>query len=253
MPMMHDRPVSLRTDYHDAYDVWLERPGPGTVCFSRLAADSWSVHRTQMFDLFDRLGLAHPAYQAASQFSPEDRLVLYEEPYAHCGEGKRLTTAQEVLEAGEGDLMASAFIDDFPGLSYRYFVIAGHGAWFEHWSTEDWRSNCGDGDLSPISQVRGPVHGLPDIQQACLPVRNPIFAIDFVAQRTPGGIRLLAIDWNPAPRLSGTPAHTEFIKLYRSNEGIAGALRDSVLAEANRLGVEILDNNRILLSAPTHL
>ena len=156
--------VSLKTDYHDCYDVWLERPGlPGNICFSRMAGDSWSVHRTAMFELFDRLGLVHPAYRRVVEFGSEDALVVYTDPFSHCGEGKLRMTAREAMAGGLGECFASAYIGDLPGFSYRYFVIAGHGAWFQHWSTEDWRSNCGDGDLSSLDDDRGHLLGLPEI------------------------------------------------------------------------------------------
>jgi len=240
--------VSLRTDYHDCYDVWLDRPALGQPCFSRMAADSWSVHRSQMFALFDHLGLPCPAYQQASLFGAAEAIVLYEAPYSHCGEGKRLTTGAEAVATGLGDVFASAFVPDFPGLSYRYFVVAGHGAWFEHWSTEDWRSNCGDGDLAPISGRHGRILNIEAIENACQPLRNPVFAIDFVARKTPNGIQLLAIDWNPAPRLAGTPAHAEMFVRFGSNQGLAEAIAEATLRELARTGLKTLDNNQILLA-----
>ena len=145
-----------------------------------------------MFALFDHLGLPHPRYQSAALFAPEDAIVLYEEPFAHCGEGKRLTTGAEALAMGHGDLYASAFVPDFPGDSFRYFVVAGAGGWFEHWSTEDWRSNCGDGDLAPLTPRHGPFLDLAGLETACRRIRNPVFAIDFVAQRVGTQVQLLA-------------------------------------------------------------
>lgn len=237
--------VSLKSDYHDCYDVWLEAPGCGDVCFSRMAGDSWSVSRPEMFRLFEKLGLRTPLFQRAADFAPDARIVLYEDAYAHCGEGKRLTTGLNAVECGLGDAHASAFVGDLPGLSYRYFVVAGQGAWFEHWSAEDWRSNCGDGDLAAISDERGRLLGLPEIEAACLPLLNPVWAIDFVGRRCEAGIELLAIDWNPAPRLAGTPAADALRARHGGNEGLAKAISEAVLREAARQNVRTVDNNRI--------
>jgi hypothetical protein len=239
--------VSLRSDYHDCYDVWLEDPGCGDVDFSRMAGDSWSVPREAMFGLFGRLGIATPRFQKAADFSPDEQIVLYEDAYAHCGEGKRLVTAAEAVAAGQGQVSASEFVGDFPGLSYRLFVVGGVGAWFEHWSLEDWRSNCGDGDLGLVTEGRGHVLGLKEIEAACRGLRNPLWAIDFVGRRTEAGIELLAIDWNPAPRLAGTPAAEALRARHGGNEGIAKAVREAVLREAARKNVRTVDNNRILL------
>jgi len=245
MPLDHSR-ISLKSDYYDVYDAWLERPASGDITFSRMAGDSWSVHRSQMFQLFDGLGLPHPAFQKASAFAPGEAIVVYEAPFSHCGEGKRLTTGAQAIVDGFGDAPASAFVADFPGLSYRYFVVAGHGAWFAHWSTEDWRSNCGDGDLGPATDEHGPLLNLTEIEKACAPLRNPVYAIDFVARRAASGVTLLAIDWNPAPRLAGTPAHTILSAKLGGNQGIAQAIALAVLQEVDRNGLASLDNNQIL-------
>jgi hypothetical protein len=244
--------IALKTDYHDCYDVWLERPGSGAPCLGRMAGDSWSVHRSDMFDLFDRLGLAHPAYGRVAGFGPGDRIVVYSEPFAHCGEGKRFTTGAEAMADGLGDAFASAYVADLPGHSYRLFVIAGRGAWFQHWSVEDWRSNCGDGDLSSLNSDHGTLLGVEAIEAACAPVRNPVYAIDFVGQRVADGLRLLAIDWNPAPRLAGTPAQADLAGRWGGHQGLAEAIAAATLRELAAAGGTFLDNNRILLApAPT--
>ena len=155
---------SLKTDYHDCYDIWFESPAVGLPCFSRLATDSWSVNRTDMFLLFEKIGLPKPAYRKATFFQPTDRIVVYTDPFSHCGEGKLLLTQEDAIALGYQDCLASLYIADIPGMSYRYFVIAGKGAWFQHWSTEDWRSNCGDGDLSPIE---GEFLNIKEIETAC--------------------------------------------------------------------------------------
>ena len=240
-----ERRVALKTDYHDCYDVWLDRPGSADVCFSRLAGDSWSVHRTQMFELFDVLGMFHPLYQKSAHFDASESIVVYSDPFSHCGEGKWLMTGEDALRGGLVESFASLFIPDFPGLSYRYFVAAGHGTWFEHWSTEDWRSNCGDGDLSPLSEDRGKLLNLPDIEAACRILRNPVYAIDFVARKVEGGVQLLAIDWNPAPRLAGTPAHDAMVARWGSNQGLARAISSAVVEVAELAGVDFIDNNQI--------
>jgi len=232
--------VALESDYHDCYDVWLEREGD--VCFSRVAEDSWSVSRSDMFHLFDTLGIDHPEFTQVLYVDPFKSWVVYVDAYAHCGEGKLLVT-EGVFPQDADSCYASEYIPDFPGVSYRYFVVAGKGAWFKHWSTEDWKSNCGDGDLSPMTEG---FQNQDYIEVACKFIKNPVYAIDFVAQRVPeGSSRLLAIDWNPAPRLAGTPAHDDMLGYFGSNQGIARAISESVISRLGSQGT--LDNNKIIV------
>jgi hypothetical protein len=163
--------------------------------------------------------------------------VLYSDPTKHCGDGKELVTADYNTPI---QYWASEYIPDFPGLSYRYFVIANKGFWFEHWSTEDWRSNCGEGDFGPLTDRLGEIYNLNQIESSCRRIQNPVYAIDFVAQRSGSGIYLLAIDWNPAPRLAGTPVEKCFQKFFGGNKGIAQAISNRVLLHPSW---EYFDNN----------
>jgi hypothetical protein len=188
-----------------------------------------------MFGLFDDLGLVHPEYEKVVYVEPCKPWVVYTDNYAHCGEGK-LLVKDGIFPQDVDSCYASEYIPDFPGLSFRYFVIAGQGAWFEHWSTDDWKSNCGDGDLGPL---RDGILNKEEIEEACKKVGNAVFAIDFVAKKTEEGIYLGAIDFNTAPRLQGTPAHQILLDKFGSNQKIAEAISDW----AAKYGV--YDNNEL--------
>ena len=142
---------------------------------------------------------------------------------------------------------ASAYEADFPGSSWRLLSCGGHRSWFRHQSFDDWRSNAGDGDLYEILNGED-VGGGPDVE---LPsgfeerILNPVWAIDFVAKKEPSGkASLLAVDFNTAPRVAGTP--------------LARRVSASALAEGVRTAVEkmnsagtgpsLVNNNKLLLA-----
>jgi hypothetical protein len=219
---------SLLTDYRDSYDIWFEDYGP---TFKRMARESWSISRQDMFHFFEKVGLQTPKWGPCSSFLPDTKVVAYTDIFAHCGEGKDLIVAKD-----GGDTLASEYVDEEVGVCYRYFNLAGQGAWFLHKSFDSWKSNCGDGDLGKMP-TRFHTQG---IERALGTLKNPLYAIDFV-ERKKG---LLAIDFNPAPRLSGTPANWILQQKFGSNHQIYLAI-DNWL---NKLvGNQDFDNNQIFL------
>jgi hypothetical protein len=86
---------------------------------------------------------------------------------------------------------------EIKGLSWRYLQIGTESFWLEYTSTEDWRSNCGEGDINMF--FRDKTELFPDKSYKKMP-KYPLFAIDFV----PDGDVIYAIDFNIAPGISGT-------------------------------------------------
>jgi hypothetical protein len=69
----------------------------------------------------------------------------------------------------------------------------------EYTSIEDWRSNCGDGDIQLF--FRDKTELLSDHQYKDLLIfKYPLFAIDFV----PVDNEIYAVDFNIAPQVKGT-------------------------------------------------
>ena len=227
---------SIKSDYTDCYDPWFSLSGPGIPVFHRIAQHSWSIERIEMFKTFRHLGLITPAFGRADQFS-DLQVVAYTDTLAHCGEGKELGPA----DSFPPDTLVSLYIPDFPGVSYRYFNICGASAWFKHYSTEDWKSNCGDGDLEEMPLEISTEEIDEKLHKAFL---NPVYAIDFVARQTETGIKLLAIDFNPAPKLAGTPARLGIEKRLHGSKGIARLIVDRLDVIAREVDY---DNNRIHL------
>lgn len=193
-----------------------------------------------MFRAFQDLGLVTIWWGQAQDFTDDIEVVAYTDPLAHCGEGKELGLAGDFPR----ETLVSFYESSFPGVSYRYFNICGVSAWFKHWSTEDWRSNCGDGDLDVMPQDIDTDYIDRTLQNAFL---NPVYAIDFVGAQTDSGILLKAIDFNPAPKLAGTPARAVIERALGGSKGIAQAIsaRLDLISPGQNY-----DNNQIHLSAP---
>ena len=73
-------------------------------------------------------------------------------------------------------------------VSYRHLQIGDRAFWIRYTSFNDWRSNCGDGDIDLIEE------------RNIIPIKQPLFAIDFVKYNN----NYYAIDFNIAPGIKGT-------------------------------------------------
>lgn len=194
--------LQLKSDYLDCYDHWFEREGD--VLFSRVAEGSWGLSRARMFEIFSELGLSHPKFGRVDLFQPSEKIVVYLDEFAHQGEGKVLLTAQEAKERGFSQKIASLYIEDVKSTSWRLLAAGGLRSLFRVISFEDWRSNCGDGDI--LAALGNEI--FPD-GVIFSKILNPIWAIDFVGKPTKDGMRLLAVDFNTAPKIVGTPLAKE--------------------------------------------
>jgi hypothetical protein len=193
-----------------------------------------------MFRTFKELGLETPNWGMAGQFDPTAWVVAYTDPLAHCGEGKELGMAGTFPQ----DMLVSAYEATLPGVSYRYFNICCDSAWFKHFSTKDWRSNCGEGDLEEMVGFESQCREIDKKLEHAF--WNPVYAIDFVVGPSRDGLvlNLKAIDFNPAPKLAGTPIKD---MLLRRNGGSKGIVR-TITARLDHIAHEIdYDNNQIHL------
>lgn len=197
--------IRLLSDFTDYYDHWFDSSAKQT--FRRYSTDG--LDRFGQLDLMERNGLRVPPWGSVRRLvndpgrygAPEAKLpklsknakslVVYTDPKAHCGEGKVLLSIDEAM-ARHPDCLATEYIADCPGLSWRYLQIGIHGFWLECRSDTDWRSNYGDGSWQVIGRQEG--WGPPPFV-----VKRPLYAIDFVI-----GDRLYAVDYNVSPGVRGT-------------------------------------------------
>lgn len=197
--------LKLISDFHDYYDHQFDLEGE---TFRRVTTDGLS--RQELLEYLQKLEFTVPTFgtvrELGSLLEPQDRVVLHHDIWAHRGDGKELTTMKEALEKYP-DVLATQFIQfnvpgtkpEVKGLSWRYLQIGTESFWIEYTSTEDWRSNCGDGDINLFFRDKTELfsdHQYDDL----LRFKFPLFAVDFV----PDGETLYAVDFNIAPGVRGT-------------------------------------------------
>lgn len=188
--------IHLKSDFRDYYDhCYTARDTGFDVTHRRLSRDG--ISRRVNLDTLVAMGCRVPPYGRVITLTPRiptvasKALVVYTDQYAHAGEGKVLVTPQQAL-ARHPYRLAMVYLppDEGVGTSYRLLVIGRRGFWLRYRAAEDWRSNCGDGDIKLVEEVNPPTNA----------VSLPLYAVDFVRYRN----RLYALDFNSAPGLSGT-------------------------------------------------
>jgi hypothetical protein len=197
--------LKLISDFTDYYDHHFDAEGD---TFRRVTTDG--LNRIEILDYLHQLEFTTPLcgtpLELASELEPDDKIVLHHDLYVHRGEGKTLSTMKEALKDFP-ETFATQFIPfNVPGtkpevkaLSWRYLQIGTEAFWLEYTSTEDWRSNVGDGDI--LLFFRDKTELFSDRQyDVLLKFKFPLFAVDFV----PDGDKLYAVDFNIAPGVRGT-------------------------------------------------
>lgn len=209
------RILELRSDFRDYYDHWFA--GSGQRADNVYERQSRSgMDRPAMLNYLKGLGVTTPAFgtvrelasrmdtfaQGLSANTRKELLrdagdvVVYTDPGAHGGGGKIKLGLAVALEQFPNHF-ASEYIPNTisgHGQSIRYLRIGQRQFWLRYTSEDDWRSNCGEVEIEFLGEdfsatpraLMGPSH-------------VPILAIDFVFST-----HMYAIDYNIAPRLTGT-------------------------------------------------
>jgi len=121
------------------------------------------------------------------------KVVVYTAPLQHCGEGKELLNYQEAQQRFPNSF-ASEYLDYEVGVSYRVLRIGFQYYIMQYASKNDWRSNCGDCEVTGIKALSNK-YGLGGFGKMNL---GPMVAIDFVPL-SGHPHHLAAIDLNQAP------------------------------------------------------
>jgi hypothetical protein len=190
--------MKIISDFLDYYFPYASGDGPTLILNSR-----GGPSRPEQFALLNSKAINTPPFGKIEDvmgyfWKTEniyiDKVVVYEDEYAHCGEGKRLATTKSLsMELWDDihakDYFCSAYLPKNIGVSWRRLQIGPHAFWIEYVSRESWMSNVGDGDCSVIG-VDWNSNDNP------FPA-YPIYAIDYVIGR-----ELYAVDLNIAPGIS---------------------------------------------------
>lgn len=221
------RILELKSDFRDYYDHWFAGTGQRADDIYERQSRS-GMERPAMLNYLKDLGVTTPAFGTVQELASRmasfaqglsiDTLkqllhdagdvVIYTDPGAHGGGGKIKLSLAAALEQYPNHF-ASEYIPNTAsghGQSIRYLRIGQRQFWLRYSSRDDWRSNCGDVEIEFLGEdfsatpraLMGPSH-------------VPIFAIDFVFST-----HMYAVDYNIAPRLTGTgledvmPGHAVF-------------------------------------------
>lgn len=187
--------LKLISNFVDYYDHWFDSDGN---IFKRVTTDG--MIRGRMFSFLRQRGLSTPIYGVVSHLKnafyleDDDKIVVYIDEKLHCGEGKQLMTLKEAFDDKKlQSCLCTQYINtDNPfnyAVSYRHLQIGDRAFWIRYVSYNDWRSNCGDGDIELLEEV------------ISMKIPNtPLYAIDFVEKN---GI-YYAVDYNISPGIRGT-------------------------------------------------
>lgn len=192
--------IKLSSDFRDYYDHWFSNDPEPDINFYRRTKNGLS--KNQQFQILKDLGLNTPVFNTASWFYENNQygidIVLYTDPFAHCGEGKFRINSEVVPFLKDPNLIfASEYISnrsyDGAVYSYRHLQI-GQKAFtlrYVNYTQDEWRSNVGN-------QIRIDLLGEAEI----IGYDYPLFAIDYLYNED--GIKL-AFDFNTAPGIKSTP------------------------------------------------
>lgn len=186
------RAPKLVSDFTDCYDHWFAgTDARGT--FSRMAGHG--QHRSLDHDLLESAGFQVPPRGIhLALLAPGKDVVIYDDPHAHRGDGKRRAKVKDI-HAGE---YAIRWVGpEKGGESWRLLVLGRKMFLLSYKSTTDWRSNF-DPEVRVYSGP--PFYDTKVMEVRALKLNLPLAAIDFVAD----GDTLWALDLNTAPQVKGT-------------------------------------------------
>lgn len=180
--------LKLVSDFHDYYDPWFDRDGD--TVFRRMTTDGPS--RIQMFDIFSKKKSVYnpPIHGIVRDIWKESqKLVVYTDLRAHCGEGKELLPSEQAYQKYPY-AFASEYIETDKPASLRTLQI-GWVSYYIHYESDDkWRSNVGDVNI----ELRGMGAQNEHLEEW------PLVAIDYVI----GKNGPQAVDLNVAPGIRHT-------------------------------------------------
>lgn len=231
--------VKLISDFREYYDHHFDLDGTPFVRKSSQGPD-----REEMLFMMFGLGLAVPThgtveelhknaialYESQEQFNEQKggdllEVVVYTDTNAHRGEGKLRMKLNDALAKYPTNYAAQYVPNaDAGSKTWRFLAIGDTHYWLEYKSTDDWRSNAGNTSVRLLGKEDADLISTKyHINIAAGNIRVPLYAIDFVPVRS--GRELIAVDFNTAPGLNGTPIQDTI-----SGEKVAALIKAKMLS-----------------------
>lgn len=201
--------IGLESDFRDFYDHWFDKE-PVDYVLRRNTKPDDGISKRNQFELLEHAGFSVPVHGYVQDIwsrTSKDYLVVYDDEFAHCGEGKTLwRKTKAAMEAPRK--YCSVFIETtndplVRSESKRLLAIGDCMFWLTY-KSNGWMSNHAEDievsvngeTLRRQSYEREGEHDFDFLN------RYPLFAIDFVKSLSSN--LLMAIDFNTSPGLKGT-------------------------------------------------
>jgi hypothetical protein len=216
--------IGLLSNYVDYYDHWfIPSFEAADVQFSRMNDRRWP--KWMQIKILRDWGFRTPETAYLYPYEPvniyTDKIVLYDDPYVHNGEGKKITTLADAKTYNPyliyGDIpylmeYQESLSDAGNPISYRYLSIGGERFYlsYESLGKDSWQSNVGSEVEIKLLEFEefSEYTKVPYEPWTGLDERLPLFAIDFL--RSEKRAVHYAVDFNVAPGLRGTPIEDMF-------------------------------------------
>lgn len=198
--------MKLISDFNDWYDIAFDGRGKE---FYRISSSG--MPRPKMLKYLKTNNFNVPLFGRIKMLSnyPIHKVVIHSDLRAHQGIGKILITIDDAIQKYPNYFGVEFIVPDEKGCSYRFLKVGWRRWWIKYLSTEDWRSNCGDGDYEVLEK------GFDDYLPQRLPDFPVLVAIDFIF----AGNRLWAIDYNIAPGLQPLNGYISPFEIIELLEG----------------------------------
>lgn len=187
---------------HNFWEPWMAAFDTEGQPFRLVTTDGPS--RIEMINIFKHAGLSVPLFGKYNDFvrwgyRDDRKVVIHKNIYSHCGEGKELKYFNKLTKEDKQNYLME-YVEFPESLDSPYyakstrFLFVGNDYCFKYhyYSSNDWRSNCGDGEITEPINIE-----IPNWRYC---IYYPFFAVDFVGPDN----CLKAIDLNIAPGIDRT-------------------------------------------------
>lgn len=208
--------IILKSDFIDFYDHQFDvnTGSEDFIVFNRFSKSG--MNREQMFKFFRENNIRTPEFGKVKEFALNDKLIVYTDIDAHCGEGKILINSKEDYEKYK-DSFCVEYIEGTNNESYRLLKIGYRHFWLKYKSEDNWQSNVGDVEIKVLAELKHPLFEK-------IGVEYPLLGIDYIFKE----FEMLAVDYNISPGLKFSG-----IEKYMSPNDIYNDIKEYIVCRNN--------------------
>lgn len=207
----------IDSDFNDWYDTFFDSAKSYNGVYITLVRDScdYSYSKTMALVILGKIYKV-PIHGLVTSFDPDTKVVVYEDQYAHAGEGKILTTPRQCKNK---ELECSLYMKpDEPGTAFRYLRVGIHNFHLRY-KSNTWMSNMNP-DITAQEMTPADLQDFSLINQ-CGFRQKPLLALDYVVS---GGQKYF-LDINTAP---GIPREEVGLRASEIYTGILQFIKETL-------------------------